>query len=154
MVIISHRGNLNGPSELENHPDQIEKCLYKNLECEIDLWFVKGKFYLGHDEPQYKVNFEWLVSFEKKLWVHCKNAESLEILTCSKTHSLNYFWHQSDNYVITSKKFIWVFPGQDLIANSIAVLPETWKSSKFNSKINVAFGICTDYPEAYMHKCK
>jgi hypothetical protein len=27
MKSISHRGNTNGPSNLQNHPDQIEKVL-------------------------------------------------------------------------------------------------------------------------------
>lgn len=150
MIFISHRGNLNGPSDLENHPDQIEKCVRQNLECEIDLWSVDGEFYLGHDRPQYKVVFEWLVSLEKKLWVHCKNPESLQSLSLSNNHSLNYFWHQSDNYTITSKKNIWVFPGQDLIPGSIAVLPEIWKLGKSTSQINIAFGICTDYVKTFM----
>lgn len=152
MIIISHRGNLNGASEFENHPGQIEECIHRNLECEIDLWVVCGKFYLGHDEPQYEVDFEWLVSYEKKLWVHCKNVESLQNLSGSSNHSLHYFWHQSDDYVITSKKFVWVYPGQDLIPNCIAVLPETWKAIKPTNQINTAFGICTDYPESYKKK--
>ena len=150
MILISHRGNIDGKKpHLENSPSYIDEAIELGYDVEVDLWLVDDKFYLGHDEPQYKVDLEWLISHEKKLWVHCKNAESLENLTSLTNHSLNYFWHQSDDYVITSKKYIWVFPGRDLIRGSIAVLPETWKSSKSTKQMTTAFGICTDYPETF-----
>ncbi len=45
MKLISHRGNLNGPSDLENHPDQIKKVLKLGLNCEIDLWVKNNIFF-------------------------------------------------------------------------------------------------------------
>jgi hypothetical protein len=52
MILISHRGNLNGPNpERENHPDYIWEALRAGFEVEIDVWWVEGKFKLGHDEP-------------------------------------------------------------------------------------------------------
>ena len=53
MILISHRGNLDGPSNSENHPDQIKKVLGLGYDCEIDLWYEFGKFFLGHDIPEY-----------------------------------------------------------------------------------------------------
>ena len=59
MKLISHRGNLNGPNkEHENHPDYIWEALQAGYEVEIDVWWVDGKFKLGHDEPQYDFPFE------------------------------------------------------------------------------------------------
>jgi hypothetical protein len=58
MILISHRGNLNGPNpERENHPDYIWEALRAGYEVEIDVWWVEGKFKLGHDEPQYDFPF-------------------------------------------------------------------------------------------------
>ena len=46
MILISHRGNLEGPSDLENHPAQIKKVLDLGYDCEIDVWYEFGEFYL------------------------------------------------------------------------------------------------------------
>jgi hypothetical protein len=40
-----------------------------------------------------------------------KTYETLEMLIKTKCH---YFWHQEDDYTITSKGFIWVYPGKPL----------------------------------------
>ena len=57
MFFISHRGNLKGPNKTqENKIEYIDKALKKNFDVEIDLWFVKKNFFLGHDEPLYKVD--------------------------------------------------------------------------------------------------
>jgi hypothetical protein len=59
MILISHRGNISGPNpERENHPDYILEALQAGYEVEIDVWFVDGKFKLGHDGPQYDFPFE------------------------------------------------------------------------------------------------
>ena len=36
------------------------KQLTKIFDVEIDVWFKNDQFYLGHDEPQYIVNMEFL----------------------------------------------------------------------------------------------
>jgi hypothetical protein len=154
MIFISHRGNLSGSSELENNPNQIDICLEKGFECEIDLRYSRGHFYLGHDEPQYKVDFDWILERSNKLWIHCKDMESLEKFTVSDMKSLNYFWHQSDQYTLTSKKYVWVFPGQTVIRGSIAVLPEKWIPSINFKEIKHAYAICTDYVGIYAQAFK
>jgi hypothetical protein len=53
---------------------------------------------------------------------------------------LNYFWHQEDVLSLTSKKYIWVYPGKQPIENSIAVMPEIE-----NDDISLCLGICSDY---------
>ena len=48
MIIISHRGNINGPEpQKENLPDYIDFALENGLDVEVDLWWNKG-IYLGH----------------------------------------------------------------------------------------------------------
>tara|TARA_B100001057_G_scaffold352971_1_gene354721 strand:+ start:1237 stop:1677 length:441 start_codon:yes stop_codon:yes gene_type:complete len=135
MIFISHRGNLSGPNPvLENSVNYINEAL-KKFDVEIDLWFKKDKFYLGHDEPQYEVNINFLKN--KKLWIHTKNLECFYELS---KYDLNFFWHEDDKIVITSKGFFWNYPGTDLSKKSICVLPETNKIEKFD-----CYGICSDY---------
>ena len=33
MKLIAHRGNIDGPSEMENHPDHIQKALDAGFRC-------------------------------------------------------------------------------------------------------------------------
>ena len=60
MKIISHRGNLNGvDSKNENKPETIVKALDLGFDVEIDIRVINGEIYLGHDEPQYKIDLEF-----------------------------------------------------------------------------------------------
>ena len=60
MFFISHRGNTLGPNpEDENKIEYVEETL-KNFDVEIDVWYYKNNYYLGHDEPLYKVNNKFL----------------------------------------------------------------------------------------------
>jgi hypothetical protein len=149
MRFIAHRGNLVGPKiDLENDPNYIEKALTLGFDVEIDLWFVESdlEFFLGHDYPQYLITFRWLEKYSEHLWIHCKNNKA--ILEVSKNKNLHYFWHQNDDYTITSKGYIWAYPGQEVNSKSVLVLPErTYDISKFDLSKLGAFGICSDYVE-------
>ncbi len=35
--------------------------------------------------------------------------------------TLNFFWHENDKYTLTSKNFIWTYPGEKTGGNSIIV---------------------------------
>ena len=133
MLLISHRGNMNGKCDEENHPDHIDMALAQGFDVEIDVWKVLDEYYLGHDEPQYKVNMKFLKN--EKLWCHAKNIEALYDMNKEGVHC---FWHQTDDVTLTSKGYLWTYPKKDLTKNSIAVLP------KVKPKVDVA-GICSDY---------
>ena len=61
MIFIAHRGNLNGPNkEMENKPEYILKALNKDFYVEIDVWYINNSFFLGHDNPDYKIDIEFL----------------------------------------------------------------------------------------------
>ena len=61
MILISHRGNLNGKDiENENNPLYIDRALGKGYDVEIDVWYNGGIWYLGHDEPTYPIKLEYL----------------------------------------------------------------------------------------------
>jgi len=140
MIIISHRGYENGPNELlENNPEQIKNLLNKNIHVEIDVWYVGEKLYLGHDEPQHEVDLKFLEN--DKLWCHAKNLPALEHML---QHNVHCFWHQEDDHTITSRGFIWSYPGKSLTPMSICVLPELKKQD-----YKTCYGVCTDYPMIY-----
>ena len=142
MKLISHRGNINGKIiEAENRPDYIDDTIRLGYDVEIDLWVVDGKIYLGHDSFQYEINDEWLNERIDKLWIHCKNVESLNWI---KNTSLHYFWHENDTLTLTSKNYIWVYPGKQPIVGSIAVMPET-----FNDDVSSCLGVCSDFIQNY-----
>lgn len=104
---------------------------------------LKNGPYLGHDKPQYKINKKFLLN--KKLWCHAKNMEALVYL---KKIKANFFWHQNDDFTLTSSGYIWTYPGKKLSNKSICVLPE-YKKSKISKNIS---GICSDYIEKYKNK--
>ena len=137
MILISHRGNLNGKKvDEENSPKYIIKALEEGFDVEIDVWYINNNFFLGHDGPEYKVEIKFLEN--KKLWCHAKNLDAL--LHLSKINSI-YFWHQEDDYTLTSNGYIWTYPGKILTKQSICVLPETTNIKK----IYDCYGICSDF---------
>lgn len=142
MILISHRGNINGRIiEMENKPKYIDDTIKLGFNVEIDMWWIDDRIYLGHDEPQYEVNNEWLENRINKLWIHCKNTE---LLNWIRNTPLHYFWHENDTVTLTSKNYIWVYPSKQPIVGSIAVLPEI-----NNDDISKCIGICSDYIEKY-----
>jgi hypothetical protein len=144
MILISHRGNINGRiEEAENRPDYIDDTIKLGYDVEVDIWFINHEWFLGHDEPQYKIDITWLEGRAHKLWVHCKNVEALEFLN-KHQYEINYFWHQEDTATLTSKNFIWAYPGKQPIKNSIAVMPEL-----FNDGLSSCIGICSDFIAQY-----
>jgi hypothetical protein len=144
MILISHRGNINGKFDShENEPSYIDYAMSKGYDVEIDVWCVNEQFYLGHDYPQYGIDLEWIINRSNKLWIHCKNVDAVVYFQkCG--HNINYFWHQNDTLTLTSKNHIWVFPGYQPVSNSIAVLPEL-----HNENIEKCLGVCSDYIENY-----
>ena len=141
MKLISHRGNLEGPNpERENHPDYIMEAIQAGYDVEIDVWFKDGKFYLGHDEPQYLFPYDLLNGFYNKLWIHCKDMESLSRLNelDSNGSKLNYFSHENDLGVLTSRGYIW---SANLYDRGILVMPEMFDKEPNENTL----GVCSDY---------
>lgn len=149
MILISHRGNLNGKNkEKENSPDYITEALTLGFDVEVDIWFMDNSLWLGHDSPEYKINLNWINERKEKLWIHCKNLQAIEFVNWFKGDiNLNYFWHETDTVTLTSKGYIWAYPGYQPIRDSIAVLPELNKE-----EILECAGICSDYITEYRTK--
>lgn len=150
VILIAHRGNVSGPNpEMENNPLYIDRALEKGYDVEVD---IRGsfytKFYLGHDEQQYMVSPEWLFERAGKLWLHAKDIQALHSLT-QQASNFNVFWHQKDFYTMTTKGFIWTYPGHTLTPESVCVMPERFEDLYTTEQLNNCAGICTDFVEKY-----
>ena len=146
MILISHRGNIDGPNPAEeNHPDYIQKALNLGFDVEVDVWYENRKWWLGHDEPQYKTTLLWLRKKTNKLWIHAKNIEAAyQLYAAPDFKHKHYFFHDTDDITLTSKNFLWTYPGKrPLTPGSIAVMPEhtDWTKEELKS----CAGICSDY---------
>ena len=138
MILVSHRGNISGPNpENENHPDYITRALSRGFDVEVDIWGDK-ELWLGHDKPQYKCSISFLINNYQKLWIHCKNLMAIDILSEFKV--LNYFWHQNDDFTLTSKNFIWTYPGKHVCNKSVLVVDDAREYAG-----PICFGLCSDY---------
>lgn len=147
MIKISHRGNIDGKNpEKENKPSYILKALDLGYHCEVDVWFIDGEFKLGHDKPMYEFPYELIKNHSNKLWLHAKDTSTFAKLydIDSSGMYLNYFLHTTEDLVLTSKNYIWAFPGKQPIERSIAVMPE------YNDDdISSAIGVCSDLIKNY-----
>jgi hypothetical protein len=91
---------------------------------------------LGHDNPETKINVNFLEN--PKLWCHAKNIEALYELSKINTR---YFWHQNDDYTLTSDNIIWTFPNKIITDRSICLLYDNIDYKN----IPKCYGICSDY---------
>ena len=101
MKLISHRRNITGPGS-ENDPRTVDLAISKGYDVEIDLRFDGNDLFLGHDTPDFKVDFDWIYSRKEKLWIHCKDLQSSIALSKKQTlnKKLRYFCHSDDPFVL------------------------------------------------------
>ena len=123
VVLIAHRGNTDGRNpEMENKPEYILQAIEKGFYVEIDVWLLdQGRVFLGHDEPEYEIHASFLLNNKDKIICHAKTPETLQFLCGSDLHC---FFHDTDDCTLTSKKYIWTYPGKYLTLRSICVMPE------------------------------
>jgi hypothetical protein len=141
MKIIAHRGNLHGPNRnTENKPETIEQAIRAGFDCEIDVWYIRDTYYLGHDYPETPIPFAFLQDYSHHLWIHCKHIDSLVMLK----DTFNCFYHDKDIYTLTSKGYIWGNINSPCHPLAVQVMPE--KSGVLSHR---CYGICTDYPFRY-----
>lgn len=142
MIFIAHRGCIDGPNHsIENNPSAVERAISLGFNVEIDVWhFDDMGWFIGHDGPTYKVDFDFLD--RPQLFLHCKNGSALSRFISNRCVSADFFWHQNDCFTLTSKSYIWTFPGKPLFKKSIALLLHGATYSK--EQLKVASGICAD----------
>jgi len=131
----------------ENKPEYIIEAINKGYDCEIDLWQNENGLFLGHDEPRYSIDCSFITTYNNKLWIHCKNLEALYY--CVKYEPFcNAFWHQQDNYTLTTQKYIWTYPNQRVNDNSVLVV----NNRDYDIKNSYCYGICSDFVDFYKEK--
>lgn len=145
MIYISHRGNLYGRiPERENSIGYIIEALREGFNCEIDVWYFKDDgFYLGHDNPQYKIEDEYFL-LDPRLWCHAKNYEAfIEML---KRPNIHCFWHQNDSYAMTSEGYLWTWSHTVHNNKSIIIYPELIiHPEMYKVNEHLIAGYCSDY---------
>lgn len=149
MRIIAHRGLINGPNdELQNRPEKVMEALSLGFDAEIDVWFDRGRWYLGHDGMDHEVPLSWLMT--ERLWIHCKNIPAFYNLR-RLANRVNFFYHDSDKIVLTSNGDVWTYFGlpETKDPQAICVMPEvtyTWEDIKLMVRSGQWAGMCTDWP--------
>jgi hypothetical protein len=145
MIKIAHRGNTHGPKpELENTPEYIDQALEQGYDVELDIWIREGSLYLGHDKPETYIEKEFLFNRRDLLWCHAKNLDALVWLLQNGMHT---FYHDKDDYILTSKGFIWPCIGSTVSENTMCVMPE--KFTYDENELKYVKGICSDFISKY-----
>ncbi len=147
MVKIAHRANVNGPSPDENTMTAAIKALINGYDVELDVRTVGGQLWLGHDSPTEMVTDDFLErTLLLNVWWHCKDKESFDYFLNEGSHC---FWHDEDDYALTSSGVVWAHPKVKLrgdLSNTVLVMPER---SPHNVDLKGLYGVCTDWPDRY-----
>ncbi len=142
MILIAHRGLYDGPNEnLENTQEQIVSALEHGFHAEIDVRYINGEWWLGHDWPSYKTSYDFLL--QEGLWVHCKDMASAN--QCAHDPRIHFFFHQTDDLTLTSRSYLWTYPNKPLFSKSVWVQPEwneNWQDTIADHK---CVGICSKH---------
>ena len=119
MILISHRGNINGPNpKMENAPRYIANTLGKGFNVEVDVWSNNSDFFLGHDKPEHQVSEMFLR--HGSVWCHAKDIKTFYKLIEIGAHC---FSHDLDEVALTTKGYLWSTYGNQMTDKSICVMP-------------------------------
>ena len=77
-------------------------------------------------------------------------SEALNWL-CERTKGVHYFWHDRDQYTLTSTGYIWSYPDAKLSERTIQLMPE-WSDPELNNVDSTCYGVCSDYVELIRSK--
>ena len=132
----------------ENYPDYIDEAIGHGFDAEVDIWIVNNQYFLGHETPQYPIDLKWLNERCNNLWCHAKNLEGLHNLIHG---NLNVFWHQNDDYTLTTHNFIWTYPNREIREFSYRQIILLFDWTNDNIKIPHG-GICSDEIILYKNK--
>lgn len=143
MRLISHRGNIVGKNPTrENSPSYIDTAISAGYEVEVDINYMNGKFYLGHDTPDYEISEQWMIKRRDSVWFHCKNLDAATELC--KLSDFKFFCHTSDSFVMTSTNHIWVHD-LTMSLSKKCIIPLLSDEDVINYKGGLVYAVCTDY---------
>lgn len=143
---ICHRGLKHGPNmTLENKESEILDRLQEGWDVEIDVWYIDEEWWLGHDNATHRL-YNTSILTHPRAWVHCKHLPALE--RSIQLGTIHCFTHDSDEATLTSKQYIWCYPGNILGKKSVCVMPE--RTGATIDDICVSEYVCSDYlPERF-----
>ena len=148
MILISHRGNLNGLNpERENSPPYIREAISAGFDVEIDVRFLNDTIWLGHDEPQYKVSLSFLEEIKDHSWLHCKNFAALSGLV---DQDFRVFYHEKEKYTILNNGLIWAHDIQ--LVDEKCIVPLLSLESVLSYDNQNIYGICSDFVQECRNK--
>jgi hypothetical protein len=143
MILISHRGNLDGVNpDRENSPTYIKEAISSGFDVEIDVHWYDNGIWLGHDEHGtfWEVPISFLEEIKDRVWIHCKNFEALTNLI---DKDLRIFFHEKERYTIISNGLVWA---HDLTeTNEKCIIPLLSEEDIESWNYSPVFGICSDY---------
>lgn len=122
MLRIAHRGNFQGVNhEQENSPEYIQLALDRGFDVETDLRIVENtRLFLGHDRADHEVDPDWILHRQHHLWIHCKDLQALS--WCLNRRIAHAFFHDRDDYTLTTCGKIWTYPGKPITDQCILVM--------------------------------
>jgi hypothetical protein len=147
MKLISHRGNVIGPLEShENEPTYIDLAIKKGFDVEVDVWLKDNILWLGHDKPDYGMNYLWFKERKDNLWIHTKNFEALNYFI--DLEWARVFYHELEKHtIINNSGLIW---SHDLTeANTKSIIPLLSEDDVDNWERKNVYGVCSDYVEKF-----
>lgn len=154
MKFIAHRGLYLGRNEQhpypENSPRLIELAFDLDFHAEIDLRYINGRLYSGHDHGDHRISEEWLYNYKDRLFCHAKDLVTAYYLF--ENHSqIHSFFHDNDQMALTNHGYYWQFScSKHYHKKSIAVLPETCYPEHIPP--DYVYGICSDQIAIYRNK--
>jgi len=137
---ILHRGLIDGPaSGPENDEPTLWERIHAGWDVEVDVWYVDGLWWLGHDGPTTILQNKELLT-HPRVWLHCKNFEAVSAVP----PEAHYFIHDTDPATLTSQGYVWCYPGNLLQhPRSVAVLPE--RANFTLPLLETQGAVCSDY---------
>jgi hypothetical protein len=132
MLLLSNRGNLNGPSDYANQPVYLQKAIDQGFLIKTDLWVFPKLFATGTDSPLYPISGDLL----KNALVEARNLNALEFLLKSGLHG---FYRGNSDIVFSSKGHLISFG--PWMQQAIIMNPE---DHTFELLLKSA-GVCTDF---------
>jgi len=146
MKLISHRGNTNAIiPDSENKKEYIDNAIRLGYDVEVDIWMVDNMLFLGHDEPQYEVELNWLMERKTSLWIHTKNFQALNYLI---DKGVRIFYHQQEEQtIINNCNVIWSHDLDNTSDKSIIPLLSLESLRNNHQQYKHVYGICSDFIE-------
>ena len=149
MFYISYQGIYDGSNyEDANTPKQINKALSAGFSCNIDVWRIDNRLYVGNNQPTIEVTERYIQG--NRFWINAKNTDMQTWIVEQPARLYpNYFWFAASTppppYTTASNGKL-ITPGTVPInTNSVMYIPEIDDRSLLTMVKVRAYAICSTY---------